>query len=161
MASLTAAPRHVAAAQIAPAGSGTPQFFGRRVGGVWPHDFESVSGLRHPSDATRRHAGHERKVRYIARNDGAGADKRMPPDGHATHDGGVGPDARPTPHQRALILVLARHRATWIDDVGEHHGRSAEDIVFQLDALVQRHIVLDAGVVAHRHAVHDDDVLPQ
>src|SRR4029077_11221165 len=38
-----------------------------------------------------------------------------------------------------------------VDYVGEHHGRSAEDVVFQLDTRIHRHIILNFYVVADHH----------
>ena len=61
----------------------------------------------------------------------------------AADDRRVGADRRAAPHQRATILVLARHVAARIHHVGEHHRRSAEHIVLELHALVDRHVVLD------------------
>src|SRR2546426_8570414 len=40
--------------------------------------------------------------------------------------------------------------------VGEHARRPAEHVVFERDALVDRYIVLDLGIVADPHAGHQD-----
>ena len=53
-------------------------------------------------------------------------------------------------------------RETWLRgliDVGEHHRRPAEHVVFERDAGVDRHVVLDLDVVADHDARRHDDVL--
>ena len=64
-------------------------------------------------------------------------------------------------HEGSLVLVLPRHVASGVDDVREHHGRSAEHVVLELDAFVDRDVVLYFHVVAQSRAAHDDDVLAE
>src|SRR5690242_1385948 len=48
-----------------------------------------------------------------------------------------------------------------VDHVGKHHGRSAEDVVFQLNAGVHGHVILNFYVVADHHAGADHHVLSE
>ena len=79
----------------------------------------------------------------------------------AADDRRVRADRRAAPHERPPVLVLARDVAARIDDVREHHRRPAEHVVLELDALVDRDVVLDLHVVADPRAVHHDDVLAE
>ena len=72
----------------------------------------------------------------------------------------LAPMLAPRFDQRLPVLVLARHVAARIDDVGEHHRRPAEHVVFEDHAGVERHVVLDLDVVADDHVRRDDHVLP-
>src|SRR5213076_1498368 len=81
--------------------------------------------------------------------------------GHAADDRGVRTDRAAALHERAPVLVPARHVAPRIHHVGKHAGGPAEHVVFQLDALVDRDVVLDLDVVADFRAGHHDDVLAE
>ena len=75
------------------------------------------------------------------------------PDRVAADDRGVGAELAPRSDQR--LAGYSSLRDTWLRgliDVREHHRRPAEHVVFQHDAGVDRHVVLDLHVVA------DDDL---
>ena len=115
----------------------------------------------HPADLPRGHTDHERKVRHVTSDDGAGTDKGMAPDSRAADDSAVGAECRALPHERAPKLILARHRSPRVHDVGEHHARAAEHVVLQRHRVVDADVVLDAHVVADHDVVADVDVLPE
>src|SRR5690606_30327583 len=75
--------------------------------------------------------------------------------------GGVGADGRPAPDPGGLVFVLARDVGARVDDVGEHARRAAENIVLELDAFVDGHVVLDLDVVADSSPRHHHYVLAQ
>jgi hypothetical protein len=53
---------------------------------------EPFAAAAHPSDAPRRHAGHQGKIRDVAGDDRAGAHERIGADDVTTDDGRVRPD---------------------------------------------------------------------
>ena len=75
--------------------------------------------------------------------------------------GGVGANGRAAAHERPPELLLARHVTPGIDHVREHHRRAAEDVVFEHDSFVDRHVVLDLHVVANRDVARDEYVLAE
>src|SRR5712664_2668701 len=122
---------------------------------------QSLTALAHPPHAARRHADHQAVGGHVGRDHGARADERVLAECDAANDGRVGPDGAAALHERAPVFVLARDVAARVHHVGEHAGGPAEDVVFQLDALVNRDVVLDLDVVADFRPGHHDDVLAE
>src|SRR5438105_2449881 len=120
---------------------------------------QSLATPAHPAHAPRRHADHQRVILDVMRDDGAGADERILTERDAADDRRVCADAGSTPHACCAVFVLSRDVAPRIDDVGEHHRRSAEHVVLQLDALIHTHVVLDLAISSDARAVHHDDIL--
>ncbi len=107
------------------------------------------------------HAHHERIIGHITRHHRARADERVAANGHPANNRGVGADGRAPAHQRGLELALALDLAARIDDVGEDHGRPAEDVIFQNDAIVHRDVVLNFDAIADDRVVVHEHVLAQ
>jgi len=82
--------------------------------------------LTHPADLSGGNAGHEGVGLDALGDDGPGADEGVLAERDAAHDGGVGPDRRPSPHQGAAVFVLARNGRPRIMDIGEDHAGAAE-----------------------------------
>src|SRR5260370_1280376 len=93
--------------------------------------------------------------------DAAGAEEGVLAEGHAADDRGVGADRAAALHEGRPVLVAARDVAARIEDVREHAGGSAEHVVLEGHALVDRDVVLDLHVVPDPRAGHDDHVLSQ
>ena len=115
--------------------------------------------LTHPADLACRHAHHQRIGRYVAIDDGTGADEGVFTHGVTTDDGAIGPKGRAALDQCVAIFVLAGDATAGVIDVGKDHARAAEDVVFQRDVVVHRDIVLHLDVVADHHLVADKHVL--
>src|SRR5207249_550023 len=64
-------------------------------------------------------------------------------------------------YQRAAVFVLAFDMAAGIHDIREHHGRTAENVIFQFYSGVNGDVVLDLHSVADAHSRTDHDVLTQ
>src|SRR5438445_3277918 len=111
--------------------------------------FQSYPALAHPSGDPGGGAQHEGVVRHVLGDHGAGADEGETPHGVTADEGRVRAERGAPAHERGAVLVLARDMATRIDHVGEHHGGTAKDVVFQDHALVHRYVVLDLDVVAN------------
>src|SRR5690242_165780 len=132
-----------------------------RTGGLARYEGEALAALAHPADAAGGDAYHERVRRNVGRDDGARTNECVLAEGDAAHDRRVGADRRAPPHERGTILVLARHVTAGVHHVREDARGTAEHVVLERDALVNRHVVLDLDVVADAGAGHHDDVLPE
>ena len=51
--------------------------------------------------------------------------------------------------------------STWHKDIGKHTGRTAEDVVFKLYALVDGNVVLDANAITDFDVITDIHILPK
>src|SRR6266540_349678 len=122
---------------------------------------KTLSALAHPADALSRDAYYERVRRYVAGHHAARADEGIFSERHAADDRSVCSDRAAAPDEGFPVFGFPRHMTARIDDVGEHHRRTAENVVLDLDAFVDRNVVLDLHVVSDAHAVHDDDILPE
>src|SRR5438094_9073000 len=99
---------------------------------------EFHSALADPSRDACWISDGERVIGKIARDHGARTHERIAPDRAATHDGAVRAERGAALHDCLRILIFARHVAAWVDDVGEHHGRTAEHGVSEADARIDR-----------------------
>src|SRR5687768_11251696 len=102
----------------------------------------------HPSPLPGWHAEHQCVVRDVASHHCSSANEGVPANYRSTHDRRIGSNRGATPHQGLLILPMPYDLRSWIDDIGKHTGWSAKHIVFEFNARVDRHIVLDLDVVA-------------
>src|SRR5206468_2653311 len=131
-------------------GGGLPQGAARLLvagaaggaGGAAICEGQPLPALAHPADAARGHTHHEAVGGHVCCDHRAGPDEGVLAQRHAAHDRGVGTNRAAPLHQGATVLMLARDMAARVQYVGEHAGRAAEDVVFELDALVDRHVVL-------------------
>src|SRR4030095_13371995 len=117
--------------------------------------------LTHPTGQPRRIADDERVVGNVPGHHRAGADKGVGANRVAAQHRAVGAETGAALDQRRPELIAARHVTARVDDVGEHHGRPAEDVVFERDPGVNRHVVLDLDVVTNHDLRRDDDVLAE
>src|SRR5256884_266623 len=122
---------------------------------------QPLPALTHPADSTRGHAHHQRIRRHVGGHHGTCTDECVLAQCHATDDGRVGADGAAALYEGGSILMLARHVTARVHHVGEHARRPAEHVVFERDALIDRYIVLDLGIVADPHTGHHHHVLAQ
>src|SRR5262245_18793322 len=84
-------------------------------------ELQSNSAGAHPAAHPRRISIRQRVVRNIARHHRAGADKRVSADGRPTDHRTIRAQRCAFANQRRFVLILARHMATRVDHVSEHH----------------------------------------
>jgi len=115
----------------------------------------------HPAGVAGGDAGHEGKVGHVLVDHRTGCDKGMGADGYPADDGAVGTQGCAFAHQGGAVLLLAGNCGAGVVDVGECHGRAAENIVFQGDVVKDGAVVLDFDVIADDDLVAYKDVLAQ
>lgn len=87
-------------------------------------------------------------VRDVFGDHRSSADEGMRADANAAYDGGIGADGHATADARGLVAGLLRIGRAWPAYVGENRRRSHENLIFQLDAVVESGVILDAAAVA-------------
>lgn len=117
------------------------------------------TAFTHPADMSRWIAHHKGVVGDILGNHRSGADERIFPDGMAADDGAVGPKGGAFLDEGGADLVHLGDFRSGVVDICKDHGGPAEDAVFQGDAFVNAHIVLDFALVANDDIGTDDHVL--
>ena len=120
---------------------------------------EALARSAHPSNPSRRISHHQREIRDIPGDDGARADEAILSERMTAHHRGIGSDRSPLADRSGPKLIFARDVGTRIVHIGEHAARSAKHIVSQLDAVVDRDIVLDLASVADPNIGTNHDVL--
>src|SRR5450755_4248970 len=115
----------------------------------------------HPADLARGDTQQKRVVGVTAADDGARANECVAAEVGAADDGRVGSERRPAPHQRGDERTFPRQLGSRIFDVREYARGAAEDVVFQLDAVVQRNVILNFDAVADLRARGNEYVLSE
>src|SRR5690606_37599168 len=87
--------------------------------------------LAYPAPEPRRIAEHHGIGRHVPRHDGPCADEGILAESGAADDRRVRAYRRSSLDERIPILVLALDVAAGIDDVREHHRRTAENVVLE------------------------------
>lgn len=121
---------------------------------------QTLSTLTSPTDLSGRVAYDKGVVRDIFGDHGTGTDKGIAADGYPANDRAVGSQSGAFLHQRGAELVHLADGSARVVDVGKDHRRAAKNVVFQRDALVNRHVVLDFAPFTDGHIGADNDVLP-
>ena len=110
----------------------------------------------HPADLFGRVAYHQGMIGDILRDHGTGADEGVTTDGVATDDGAVGSQGGAFFDEGGADLVHFGDFRPGIVDVGEDHGWTAEDAVFEGHAFIDTDVVLDLALVADGNVGADD-----
>ena len=121
---------------------------------------EFFSVAAHPTDAACGITDHKGVGGDVFRNDRTCADEAVFAECVSANDGGVGTDGCALFEDCRAVLRFATDRRTRVDDVGEDHTRSEEDIVLAADTRVDGHIVLNLAVAPQHHIGRDNHVLP-
>jgi len=117
------------------------------------------AAFTYPADRLGRVACHERVIRHVAGDHGAGAHKRVPADGDPADDGAVGAKGGAVFDKGGAHLVHLRGFSARVVYVGKHHGRAAEHVILKGYALVDGDVILDLAPFADDHVRADHDVL--
>jgi hypothetical protein len=122
---------------------------------------QSLAVPAHPSNLPRRHADHEGEVRHIPIHHRSGANEGKPADRCATDDRAVCSERGAALDNRVTVLALSLYSGPRVVDIGKDHARSAKDIVFKGDVVVDRDIVLDLDAIAYPNPVADEYILAE
>jgi hypothetical protein len=120
---------------------------------------ETLACPAHPSDPPRRISHHQREIRDIPDDNGARADETEHAKRMATYHRRIGSDRSPLADRRGPEFILAQDVGARIVDVGEHATRTAKHVVGELDAGIDRDIVLDFASFADPNVGTDHDIL--
>src|SRR5512134_1445269 len=82
------------------------------------------------------------------------AHERVFSNGDPADNGGVGANGGSMFHQGPAKLVSTYNLGTRVPYVRENAGGPAKNAVLELDAVVDRNIVLDLDPIANRHVAH-------
>ena len=118
-----------------------------------------LATLTHPTDLARRHTGHQRIGFHVFGDHGAGGNEGALAHRVAAHHRAVGAQRGAFANPGLGILAVHREIGPGRTHIGEHAAGTAEHVVLQFHALVNRHVVLDAHAVADPHVVADVDIL--
>lgn len=122
---------------------------------------KTFAASAHPADGVGRVSDNECEIGDVACDNGAGANKTVAAKRYAADDRGVCADGGSLANERFCELVFSGNVAARIGDVGEHHARTAENVVFQGNAVVDGYVVLDFYAVADLHVVGNENALAE
>lgn len=115
--------------------------------------------MAHPTDLLRGYASDEGERRDISRNDGTRSDEAIFAECRSTNDRGIGTYRRATPDKRWSEFVFAFNLCPRIPDVRKDTRRATENTVFQCDAGIDTHVVLDLAAIADNNIGADHYIL--
>ena len=122
---------------------------------------QTTTALAHPPYLPGRHAGHQGVIFHVLGHDGTGGDKRALPYRMTAHDRAIRTERCAFAHARTRVDPVHREVRPRGDDVREHAGRTAENVVLQLDAIIDGHVVLDSDAVSDADLARHVHVLSQ
>lgn len=122
---------------------------------------ETFATFTYPAKLTGRNTYHESIVLNILGDDGTGTDEGGTSYGVTTDDCAVGTEGSAFLDERLGIDAVNREMGTGCRDIGKDAGGTAENIVLNLYAFIDGHIVLDADTIADADIVADVDILTQ
>jgi len=122
---------------------------------------ETFATFAYPAELTGRDSYHKGIVLDILSDNGAGADESRAAYGVSTDDGTVGTERCAFLDECLDINAVDREMGTRGRDVGENAGGTAENIVLNLHAFIDRDIVLNTDTIADADVVADVNILTQ
>lgn len=125
-----------------------------------PVELDPVPAGAHPAHDPARVSHHQREVRNVLQNHRSGPDEGVLANGHPAKDRAVRPERGPPTHQGLPELLHPANLAPGVVHVREHDGGAAEDVVFEGDAFIDGHVVLDLDRVADGDVPCYEDILP-
>ena len=126
-------------------------------------EMELAAGFAHPADNPSGIPDDKSEVRHIFGYDGACADEGKPSDCNTAEDRRVGPEGGAFLDQGFFVELGADLGifAPGVGDVGENHGRTAENVIFEGHAFIYGNIVLNFNEIADDDVVPDVDILAE
>ena len=127
---------------------------------------EATAALAYPPYLPGRNAGHQGVIFHIFRHDGSGGDQSAASYRVTAHNRAIRAQRCAFAHARTRINSVHREVRPRSIYIREYAGGTAEDIVFNFHAFVNRNVILDpdtvadAGVVAHIHILAQGTVRP-
>src|SRR4029077_19130571 len=98
-------------------------------------------------------------IRNVLGDNRAGADEGIFADCSSANNGGICAETCTTSDQGALVFIFPVDVASRVVDICEDHRRTTKNVVLELNARVQRNVILDFDVVSNLHAARYMHVL--
>ncbi len=117
------------------------------------------SCFAHPANTPGRISDHQRERGNVLCNNRSCADEAILTQGMSADNCGVGADACATANGRGAKLILTSHVCARICDVCEHTAGTAKDVITQLNAIIESHVILDLASISHFYMRPDHHVL--
>ena len=122
---------------------------------------QAMAALAHPPYLPGRNAGHQGIIFHILGHYGSGGNQGAAPYRVTAHYRAIRAKRCAFAHARTRVDSVHREVRPRSIYIREYAGRTAEDIVFYLDALVNGNIVLDPDTVADAGVVANVHILAQ
>ena len=124
-------------------------------------NLQGQAALTNPTRLPCRNSKHQGVIGNVFGHYRTCSNKGVAPDCSSADNCAISAQSRALFHQGAPVFRLPVDVASGRGHVGEDHGRTAEDVVFQFNAIEERHIVLNLNVIANPHARGHVNVLPK
>ncbi len=73
----------------------------------------------------------------------------------------VSPQRGSRAYKRLIIDTMYREMSSWSTDIGKYARGTTKDIVFYLNTLIDRYVVLNTNAVANLDIIANIDILPK
>ena len=120
-----------------------------------------MAALAHPPYLPGRNTGHQGVIFHIFGHHGTGGDQGAASYRVTAHYRAIRAERCAFAHARTRVNSVHREVRPRSIHIRKYAGRTAEDIVFYLDALVNGNIVLDTDPIAHADVVTNVHILAQ
>ena len=122
---------------------------------------QTTTAFAHPPDLPGRNAGHQGVIFHIRGHDGTGSNQGAAPYRVTAHNRAIRAERCAFAHARTRVNSVHREVRPRSIYIRENTGRTAEDMVLDLDALVNGDIVLDPDPVADADVIRHIHILAQ
>ena len=122
---------------------------------------QAMTALAHPPYLPGRDAGHQSVIFHILGHYGSGGDQGAPSYRMTAHYRAIRAERCAFAHARTRVNSVHREVRPRSIYIREYAGRTAEDIVFDLHALVDRNIVLNPDTIANASVITYIHILAQ
>ena len=122
---------------------------------------QTTTTLAHPPYLPGRYPSHQSIILYVFRHNGAGSDQSTAPYRMTAHYRAIRAEGGSLAHARTRVNSVHREMRPRSIYIRKNAGRATEDIVFKLNAFVDRNIVLDPDTIPNADIVTNIHILAQ
>ena len=122
---------------------------------------QTTSTLAHPPYLPGRNTGHQSIIFYVFRHNGSSGDQSAAPYRMTAHNRAIRTEGSSLTHARTRVNTMYREVRPWCIYIRENAGRSTEDVIFNINALIDGNIVLDPDTIPNADIVANIHILAQ